>query len=196
MQPKRAFYINLDRRTDRRAEFEEEARKMGLEVERFEAISHAVGGIGCARSHLEVIRLAKARGYPSVLVFEDDFMLVVSGKAFLEILDKVPNDYDVAMFGYNMRKTEPYNETFGRILEAQTTSCFLVNSKYYDTLISNFSEGVALFEQSPHCHWLYIIDQYWKPLQPNGRWYYSLQRIGRQRPGYSDLTNTFVEYDC
>lgn len=41
-------------------------------IERFEAIQHEDPEIGCRESHLAVVRLAKERGYPWVLVLEDD----------------------------------------------------------------------------------------------------------------------------
>ena len=41
------FYINLDRRPDRRAEVEEEFKKMELVVERFSAIDRKPGIVGC-----------------------------------------------------------------------------------------------------------------------------------------------------
>lgn len=56
----RGFYINLDRRTDRRAEIEKELE--GLAMERFPAVSHPNGAIGCTMSHLACLKLARERG--------------------------------------------------------------------------------------------------------------------------------------
>ena len=71
------FYINLDHRTDRKEEIERELTRFDLKFERFPAIPHKIGGVGCGTSHLEVIKLAKQRGYRNVLIFEDDIEFIV-----------------------------------------------------------------------------------------------------------------------
>lgn len=182
-----AVYINLDRRVDRRQQFEAECTRMGLEVERFPAVEHAVPAIGCTRSHLEVLKLARARGYPSVIVFEDDFDFHIPRAELDMILAALPEDYDVVMLDYYINASTPYSDAFVRIQDAQAASCYIVHARFYDALIANLEEAVRLYEANPHCHWLYIGDQYWKHLQPHSHWYASLRRAGRQRPGYSDL---------
>jgi GR25 family glycosyltransferase involved in LPS biosynthesis len=191
----KSVYINLDSRTDRRQQFEEEAERMKLSIERFPAIQHSVGGIGCTKSHIEVLKQAREQHLPEVMIFEDDFEFLVSREEFDSILASVPDDYDVVMLSYNLQRSEPYNERFGRVLDVQTTSGYLVSSRFYDTLLATWEASLAQYETYPECHWLYILDQAWKPLQPISKWYYSLVRIGKQRPGWSDITNGFVDYE-
>jgi glycosyl transferase family 25 len=55
----RIVYINLDRRTDRRQQLEDELQRLsipGAKIERFAAVEHVEGLIGCGLSHLAVIR--------------------------------------------------------------------------------------------------------------------------------------------
>jgi hypothetical protein len=189
-----ALYINLDRRTDRRQQFEEECGKLNLSVERFPAVDRTPGALGCAHSHRNALRLAKERGYPAVMIFEDDFEFLVSRREFHDILTHLPEDYDVVMLSYDLQKSEPYNERFGRVLEVQSASGYIVSSKFYDTLLATWDRAVECYEKEPYCHWLYINDQSWKPLQPISRWYYSLIRVGKQRPSWSDLSQAFVDY--
>lgn len=188
------FYINLESRTDRRQQFEDECRKMNIEVERFPAIQRTPGALGCSYSHYSVIKLAKERGYPSVMIFEDDFEFLVSKEQFEDVLAHLPHDYDVVMMSYNLQREEPYNNRFGRALEVQTASGYIVSSKFYDALLSTWEVSLAEYEKQPHCHWLFINDQSWKPLQPQSRWYYSLLRVGKQRASWSDISNDFVDY--
>lgn len=189
-----AFYINLDSRTDRREQFEEECRKMNLEVERFPAVARNPGGLGCSYSHRDVIRLAKERGYSSVMIFEDDFEFLVSKEQFEDVLAHLPDEYDVVMLSYNLQREEPYNDRFGKVLEVQTTSGYIVSSKFYDALLSAWEVALVEYEKQPFCHWLYIVDQSWKPLQPVSKWFYSLLRVGKQRPSWSDISNDFCDY--
>jgi GR25 family glycosyltransferase involved in LPS biosynthesis len=191
-----AVYINLDSRTDRRHEFEGECQKMDICVERFPAVVDPSGpAIGCCASHLQIIKDARERSLPSILVFEDDFEFLISKEEFQTVLNTLPDDYDVVMFGYNLIREEEYTPAFGRTLEAQTTSGYIVNQRAYDAIIARWEEGISLFRQNPSHHWLYILDQYWKPLQPAMRWYHAIPRVGKQRAGWSDLVGAIVNYD-
>ena len=189
-----AFYINLDSRTDRREQFEEECCKLNLLVERFPAVARTPGGLGCSYSHRDVIALAKKREYPYVIIFEDDFEFLVSREEFDGVISSLPEDFDVVMLSYDLQKHEPYNQRFGRVMEVQSASGYVVSSKFYDTLLSTWERSLEEYEKHPYCHWLYINDQSWKPLQPNSRWYYSLLRVGKQRASWSDISNGFVDY--
>lgn len=190
-----SFYINLDRRTDRRNEFERERAKMGLEVERFPAVSHSVPAIGCGLSHLAVLKLARERGYESVCVFEDDFEFLVGRPELDTILLTLPDHYDVVMLGWYVFDSVPYDGTFNKVLDATTGSAYIVHSRFYDTLIQNYEEAANLFQQNPRDPHLYLNDQYWRRLQPTANWFHTKTRMGRQRPSYSDLTGTNVAYE-
>jgi hypothetical protein len=190
------FCINLNRRTDRRKEFEDECRRMGILVERFPAVEHLHGGFGCVLSHIEVLKLARERKYPTVTIFEDDFEFLVSKNEFKSILARIPSEFDVVMLSYNLFKSEPYNDTFGKCLDVQTSSGYIVHQRFYDTLLANLEEARELYanDLTQEGFKKYIIDQYWKRLQPSATWLHSLQRVGRQRASYSDIELKVVDY--
>ena len=190
----RAVYINLDTRTDRRMHIEAECARLGIAVERFPACRNIGPGQGCSQSHLEVLKLARDRGYPSVLVLEDDFECIVPKETFDDILANLPEDYDVVMLAYNLMRGEPFNDRFGRVLDAQNAAGYIVHARMYDRLIANLEDGLRMYLDHPAIHWLYQNDQVWKALQPESRWYYTTVRVGRQRPGYSDLAGAFRDY--
>ena len=182
------FYINLNSRPDRRALIEAECTRLGLDAERFPAIQRSPGGLGCGESHLAVLRLARERGYDRVLVLEDDVEFVVDRA---ELDATIPDSgFDVFMIGYIMVRRDG-----NRIVEAHTTGGYIVASHYYDKLIAKWEEGLALYYQHPYEHWNYILDQYWKPLQLIDQWYASPKELCIQRPGYSDLSECFVDHD-
>jgi len=191
------FYINLDSRPDRRAEIEGELASMDLQGERFPAIKTTPGIIGCAQSHSAVLRLAKERGYPQVLIFEDDFQFLVSKDELQLFVDQFSEkEYDVIMLSYNMVASVPEGD-FIRVKDAQTTSGYIVHARFYDTLIRNLDEGVPGMIQTGQ-HWIYGIDQYWKRLQPGALWYAASPRIGKQRPSISNCgyEPRMAEYEC
>lgn len=185
------FYINLDRRTDRRQQIEEELQKFGLEGERYSAIHTPEAGIvGCGYSHLNVLKLAKERGYKNVLILEDDFEFVVSKETvenkFQQFFD-ANIAYDVLLISHIIQKSEevPEYPFLRKIIDGQTASGYLVNQSYYDVLIGLYEWAIPLLESTGE-HWTYANDLVWKRLQPNGHWFYFTERLGVQRLSYSD----------
>lgn len=183
------FYINLDHRTDRKQEIEEELNKIGLPFERIPAIRTSPGSIGCGYSHLAALKEARARGYSNVLILEDDFQLLVDKEVFwtymTDVMHELPS-YDIIMLGYNLQRSEDSHTSLVRkVIEAQTTSGYIIHSKFYDTLINLFEEAMPLLASTGQ-HWIYAIDQIWKRLQPSSEWYATSVRIGKQRPSISE----------
>ena len=66
---------------------------------RFNAIKHDIGLIGCVKSHIKCIELAKERQYPFVCIFEDDIYFIDSDKLILYINRYINIDYDVLYLG-------------------------------------------------------------------------------------------------
>jgi glycosyl transferase family 25 len=195
------FYINLDKRTDRKEEIEGELNKMELSYERFPAIYNKIGIAGCGYSHLEVLKTARDRGYKNVLIFEDDFMFLIEKDEFEDYLKRffetVDNKFDVCFLSYN---THQFRETpelpfMKRVSDCQTASGYIVNQHYYSKIIELYEHAIPLLEQTDH-HWLYANDIVWKKLQVDDTWLCFEKRIGRQRDGYSDNTQRFEKYNC
>ena len=196
----KVFYINLDKRTDRKEEIEKELTEYNINFERFPAVEISYFGcLGCSYSHHNAVALAKERGYKNILILEDDFTFVISPKEFekqMEIFFNSNIDYDVCLFSYNLHDfTECNCDFLHKVKYAQTTSGYLVNEKYYDTLINNYRDGLEKLGAS-WMSWIYAIDVYWKELQEKDNWYCFKDRIGIQKPGYSDIRNDHVEFNC
>lgn len=188
-------YINLDKRTDRRNEIEVELDTVGLVYERFSAIEHPVGMLGCFKSHLEVLKLAKTRGWKNVLVFEDDFQFLVSKEEFWkQITDFFTNhgDFQVAMLAYNLLEFTPVDATINKVLYSTSGAGYIVDQSMYDRLISLWEWAYPKLEKT-HEHWNYAQDMVWKSLQPQNNWYAFVTRIGQQRSGYSDVGNRYTD---
>lgn len=194
------FYINLEKRTDRRAEIEQELTNYGLISERFNAIPTSPGIVGCGYSHLAVLKMAKERNYKNVLILEDDFQFLVQKEEFEKELAQFFDsqiEYDICFLAYNLLQSEDVNDYpfIKRAIYSQTASAYLVNNHYYDTLINLYEVNIPLLEQTGY-HWIYANDQIWKSLQLTDKWYYFTQRIGKQRDGYSDNTERMQSYNC
>ena len=194
------FYINLDKRTDRKEEIEGELERMGLSAERYSAIHTPHSGIvGCGYSHLNVLKLARDQKLKNVLILEDDFMFLVDretlDKEMRQFFDsELGRDFDVLMIAYIIqgdREVEGHTNV-KKVLNGQTASGYIVNERYYNTIIDLYEWAIPLLEQTNE-HWNYANDHVWKRLQPVDDWYYTTVRIGRQRCGYSDNKMCYME---
>ena len=193
------IYINLEKRSDRKKEIEEELNNFNLPFERFEAIETSGFGIlGCGKSHLAVLKLAKERGYKNILILEDDFTFTVSKEKFENNLSHFFSeniDYDVCMISYYLNNyVDSKYDFLYKVLDGQTASGYIVNEKYYDKLIDLYEYAMPLLETTRE-HWNYANDQIWKKLQPNDNWYSFIEKIGKQRASYSDNSESFQDYN-
>lgn len=198
----RIFYINLDKRCDRRQEIEQELQQFNLldKAERFQAIYTPNQGIlGCTQSHLAVIKLAKERQYQNVLILEDDFYFTISKDEFEHELNQFFDNnipFDVCMISYHLQQSQPTHYPFlQKVIEGQTASGYIVNNSFYDKIIELYEEAIPLLQQTGE-HWNYANDQVWKRLQPTANWYALTTRCGRQRPGFSDNSGQYQEQEC
>lgn len=190
------IYINLDHRSDRRKEIESELNKFNLKYERFPAISHTNGAIGCSKSHLAIIKYAKQNNYKNILVLEDDFEFIINKYTFYDEINKLSQvNFDVCLLAYNTPNLYdcPYSFLY-KIKDAQTASAYIVQSHYYDTLITVWENAIKLFEET-NDDTKYTCDQSWKPLQEKDNWYCFKTRIGKQRKSYSDIQKGIVNYN-
>jgi glycosyl transferase, family 25 len=193
------YYINLDRRTDRFEQISEELKKMNLEATKFSGISHPNGSLGCTLSHLTILKHARQNNFQNILILEDDFQFLVSKEEFETQINNFFNlniPWDILMLSYNIQKSKPYNSIIQKVYEGQTTSGYIVNSCFYDRLITVIEKNIFLLQQTGQ-HWKYTIDQCWKVLQgDNSNWYAFNTRIGLQRESYSDITKSISNNKC
>jgi GR25 family glycosyltransferase involved in LPS biosynthesis len=194
------FYINLERRVDRREEIEKELNNMELKYERFCAIEHEIGLVGCGYSHLAILKLAKERKYKNVLIFEDDFTFLVSKTEFEkyigDLFSKFNDNFDVCFLSYNCASFEdlPGLPFLKRTFDTQTASGYIVNETYYQKLIDLYEEAMPLLAET-NFHWIYANDQVWKTLQKTDMWVRFDKKLGKQRPSFSDNSKCFADYD-
>lgn len=194
----RTLYINLDHRTDRLEHVSAELQKVGINgAERFPAIKMKAGNVGCTLSHIKCLELAKERGWEHVFICEDDITFT-SPAVFRSSLEKFLNSgisWNVLVIGgNNCPPYEPVSDFCARVYNIQTTTGYIVKKEYYDILLSNYKEGLALLLREPEKKKQYSIDIYWKMLQQTGRWYVLLPLTVVQYYDFSDIEEKVVDY--
>ena len=195
---KNIFYINLESRLDRRNSIETQLKNIGLtNFERFNAIKVMDGRVGCTMSHIKCLEMAKERGYNHILICEDDTFFL-DPKLFKTQLTTFLNNehkWDVVLFaGNNVPPYERIDDTCIAVSHCQTTTCYLVNGHYFDTLLQNMREGLDKLLKEPTNHLNYAIDRYWLNLQKKDSWLLITPLTVIQREDYSDIENKRTDY--
>jgi GR25 family glycosyltransferase involved in LPS biosynthesis len=196
------LYINLAHRVDRKKHIEKELNKLSPicnKIERIDAVKHKNGAKGCGMSHIKALEYAKQNKWNNILIVEDDILF--KDKNLVENVNNSLNDlndkYDILMFSGNVLKQNNTNiNNLAKPINVQTTSCYLINSHYYDTLIKVFEESVEnlkdINEHSNSHKW--AIDRNWFKLQEKDNWYIFKPTIAYQMEDYSDIENRKVNY--
>lgn len=138
------YCINLNKRSDRWKSMQDEFSKHEIlnNVVRFSAVEKKDGRIGCLKSHIEILKLAKKNKYKNVLVFEDDIKILVDN--FSDItktaFEQLPEKWDLFYLGANLHRQLPnYSDNLVKILQGFTTHAICYNESVYDEIINKFN---------------------------------------------------------
>jgi len=189
------IYINIDARKDRRERILKELSIFDpKKITRLSAVKNIDNPIiGCTQSHIKALKYAKKMQYPNVLILEDDAVWanVTRGYSIFEKL--VKNPYDVIMLGGT-------NPNFNRDTFAVTFSygahAYLVNSSYYDTIISEAENAIKLYNPSrPGGRKENVaINVKYSTLQPKHKWFIVSPSLMFQGKSYSNIEKTYVNH--
>jgi hypothetical protein len=182
----RVVLINLARRPDRLERFTAQAKAIGLEFERFEAVDAQRENLtppqACAASHREVVTRAKADGVGRLLVFEDDARFVPHFKDACEVvLASVPSDWQMFYLGSWPHSIIPVNTLVARTEGTICTHAFGFKSDVFDAVIES-SLGPT------------PIDNELSIRHGQMRTYMAHPGLVTQEPGFSDIRNTETDY--
>jgi len=144
------YCINLDSQAQRWQEVQRRFQKLGIahRVRRFSAVetpeSHH---IGCTLSHRKLVEEAKARGYESILVFEDDVIFHKDALLHLQnSLQELENQRWNVFYLGGMKWMKLGKEPFKRIQGCQylerpekmtCTHAVAYNAQFYSTLLND-----------------------------------------------------------
>jgi GR25 family glycosyltransferase involved in LPS biosynthesis len=177
--------INLDDRTDRWKEVQEEFSSWPVPVERVSAVRMKPGWKGCSASHLKCVRLAKERGLPWILILEDDCVLRPDAARrftdLLPVLWATRDHWDIFNGGVTaVKKHErisynpPLYEVYG-----YAANFYLVHAGSYDQILDGHPTNPATFKDP--------IDVYYAD---TCRIWTTTPYLAAQRPGPSDINES------
>ena len=189
------IYINLEKRQDRKKLLLKELKKIELGIDKINKVSGIYvpknGHKGCVQSHIIALNIAKMNRWKYVLIFEDDMELNVSPDEFNNMINKTLDytksnniKWDVIMLASGHNEKENENNMI-RVKAGTTSSGYIVNSHYYDTLIKLFTycnENMSRDKWSGGQEWEpYALDQQWRVLQKNDKWFGFEKDLIKQR---------------
>ncbi len=176
--------INLPERSERLLKFKDEFNYI------FDDTFMVVNGVrktptfhGIAEAHMNCIRLAKEKGWDSVLIMEDDLYIPAKQKArqyISEAFNKVPEDWDILFGGiYHSKQISKANNYWNRVGELCGAHFYLVHSRNFDKLLTWDASN----------HW-----DRWLGLQ-GLKCYIPSRFFAIQYDGYSDNVNKVTDYN-
>lgn len=189
---KNHFYINLDHRTDRKEQCEEELKKLDVEPNRFSAIQNNIGAIGCTKSHIALIKRAIENDWDYVCIFEDDIVIKRVGLLIKRVKKLLNNDFDVLMLSGNNVGSYEEHDDYIRVSQCFTTGAYIIKKHYYQTWLKNLEESLELLEKTGDNR--YCCDMYNHRLQQQDQWWLITPICVYQRADYSDIENKYVDY--
>jgi hypothetical protein len=200
------FFINLDHRTDRLQQIEDEMKKIGFPYQKIHRVSGIykpeIGALGCGLSHIKVMDIILESNYSTCLVFEDDFSFTLDinyCKFLLRNFFESKREFDFVMLGGKIMKHESTDSSFlHKILDAQTSSAYIIQKSYARVIRDTLQEGMKLLEDWYNIHKKpnhdYCLDIYWKQLQVVDKWFVFHPKMGIQRESYSDIERRMTDY--
>jgi GR25 family glycosyltransferase involved in LPS biosynthesis len=189
--------INLSTRPDRFEHVTNEFKQLELIPRRFNAFLTKDGAIGCTISHIRCLEIAIEEDKDYIFICEDDISFTdpyILKRNIKRFVDNVKN-WDMLIIGGNVIKPfEKIDDYCLKINNCQTTTGYVVKKHYYNTLLSNFKEGVQKLLTTDNKR-QYAIDIYWKLLQPIDKWYLLYPLTVTQYENFSDIEKKKTNYN-
>lgn len=165
------------------------------------------GALGCALSHaMAMAEFLFESEKQYLIILEDDFN-IEDPQIFLEKIRQIiliENKWDCFLLGHNVaipiEQTEIQNVF--RVINAQTTSGYLVNRSYIPKMIQYFFKSAELLRKykglpSPNkeiSKHFFSCDILWKNIQIDDIFLASFPPMITQRKSYSDIDKNIVDY--
>jgi GR25 family glycosyltransferase involved in LPS biosynthesis len=190
------FYINLSRRTDRLQSIQTECAKYNIRATHFNAIdgnllnykidsSISNGQIGCLSSHIEIIKICKDNKYKKIMILEDDVIFKNNIKHISHYINRLPVNWDMFyLTGNNLFGLKPINNLIYRTNGTLSTAAYMIRSSIFNQILDIANNTIE-----------HPIDTYYAKMHQYINAYVGVPSLAYQMAGFSDIENTYVNYD-
>jgi glycosyl transferase family 25 len=196
------IYINLKRRTDRNEHIIKELKRYNIpqeKIERFEAVEHEKGMLGCAMSHLEIMKKFRDSTDKVWCIFEDDHYFTQSREVCDDYVKNFMENENFDVFlGCTARLRGNYVEggKFIRAYKSNSTSFYIVKKNIVEALIASHKQAIRTMRKNINNRKSgTAIDVMWFNLM-NVFFFIApdCKILGAQLLGYSDILNKNKNY--
>ena len=188
------FVVNLERRPDRLEHIQKELDYMGWDYEVFKAVDLNNHG-GCTLSHTQIIKIAKERGYDSVMVIEDDCTFLPYSKDLINKIESESGDFEFGIINLSPTLNRPVTRSEEQPLFLDITNLppkkehergiFATNMMIYHSSI--YDEVLEM--EKPEKLGYYAIDDYiYQFVLPVKQSYCPILPIAPQMSSWSDVS--------
>lgn len=189
------YLMNMDRRPDRLEYASEQLKSNGIEFERYCAVDGTAvlnptrmnaGQYGNYLSHLGILEQCMINGIDRVMIFEDDVEFCQDFEdKFSRLYPLIPEDWDMVYLGFNRIAGTEHptdREEIVKITGAYAIHAFMLNRKAIRIAYNFMSRNKVQ------------ADVYYAELQKSLNVYSFKEQLCSQRPDYSDIENSYVNY--
>lgn len=196
------IYINLKRRTDRNEHILKELKRYNIpqeKIERFEAIEHEKGMLGCGMSHLEVMKKFRDSGDKVWCIFEDDHYFTQSREVCDDyVKDFIENEHFDVFLGCTarLRGNIVHDGKFIRPYKSNMNSFYIVKKNVVEAFIASNKQSIRTMRKNIKdkkggipidIMWFNLMNIFFF-ITP----YYNV--LGAQLDGHSDILNKNKNY--
>jgi hypothetical protein len=184
------FLINLERRPDRLERVKKELDYIGWDYTVYKAID-TNGHDGLSKTTLEIIKIAKERKYPRVMLIEDDIRFMPYAKDLISKIDSTCSDLKFAIFNLAPTLNRPVNRSdkYEFLLDITNlppkeehhrdifaTNMIIYDESIYDKIFEIQSHPSPFYYPIDEFNFRYIISNYQSyspilPIAPQGKEY-------------------------
>lgn len=203
------YYINLDKRTDRKVNIENQIRNnLDTELKKTKRIPGIIysdkfinnhkrnkGSIGCSLSHIAALKDAKENKYQNIMILEDDFEFKIEKEELnkkLEYFFENIRDYNLLLLEtYGAYKVFPtkFKDIF-KIENSFCLGCYVVSYNFLDCFIEHNEKTVKKVINGDTSQYIDIAWRVFQGNEPNKKVYTfntNSFKVGYQSGGYSDI---------
>jgi len=192
------IYINLEDRGDRKELLMKDLEKLNTNMSKVHKVSGIFipknGHKGCVQSHILALNMIKLNKWKRALILEDDAEIVMPPETVNEIINKSLEkldthhaDWNVIMLGTENKSVDTkYNDIFldinsnqdnlkiEKVEFATTGTAYIIKDTYVDSILNLFNNCNNNMEHGKlsgdnYEHW--ALDQKWRDLQNNDKWF-------------------------
>ena len=128
------YCINLKDRSQKRKYMKNQAKRRKININFHMVNLHKNPKQGCLNSHFEIIKIAKKKKLPYVLILEDDAKIIKN----INKIPKTPEKWDMLYLGGYIKEIfSEYDQNWDK-MSSWCTHAYIINESIYDVVLNNF----------------------------------------------------------